>query len=300
MAAFSVPAGATAHDKTYPLEVTLGGPGSLPTGFLGRDVPFRLEARVTLPGPPGAGGQPVTLAYDDTIRLPLFPEVQVAGIPRMRLLGQIRTVDVSAFRDPMLAVGDVVVDHLGWLVDLAVATGTLAAGDRAALTDPAKRQAFTTGWRRFKNDVPDRVLDLEASVLTGFRFEVPIRVINPNRFRIHAPGAFLAAGPGTTPPTPGASLAYVAVQYDGATPDDGLPTIAPATPTTPGSRGATLVSEFRWTSLVPAGADPLRILGALTTAATRPYTIQASITADLGYGPVSVPVTLPVQLRLGP
>jgi hypothetical protein len=50
----------------------------------------------------------------------------------------------------------------------------------------------------------------------------------------------------------------------------------------------------------PPGADPLRVLTTLTTAATRPYTVQAAVNVGLGYGPISVPGTFPVQLRLGP
>jgi hypothetical protein len=81
-------------------------------------------------------------------------------------------------------------------------------------------------------------------------------VESPNRFRIQAPGGLLALGPGTTPPAPGASLACVTVQYDGAGPDDGPPTIAASTPTATGARRATLVTEFRWTPLVPRGPIP--------------------------------------------
>jgi hypothetical protein len=293
---FTVPPNATAHDIPYPVSLVIGGPGSLATQYLGRDVPYRFLTTFTLPALPGVPPRQVQIAHDDSLRLPLFPQLSVAGLPSLQLLGTIRTLDVRAFRQPMVEVGDVLVRFLGPILDAFLALGTLAGGDQTALRDPDKREAFTRGWTRFKEDIPDRILDLPASRLEGIRLEVPVRVRNPNRFPIHAPTVSVSL----TEPGAGAGAAgrvgLVALVYPNTA---GAAARIPEGPGT--SREATLVVELRWTRLAGGSANPLDVLRVLDGSGSATLALRAEFAMDLGYGLVTVPLEIPLQpLRLNP
>jgi hypothetical protein len=143
--AFTIPPSQPAFDVPYPVSIVIGGPGSLATQYLGRDVPYRFLASFTLPALPGVPPRQVQLAHDDSLRLPLFPQLSVAGLPSLQLLGTIRALDVHAFRQPMVDVGDVLVRFLGPILDAYLTLGILTGGDQTALRDPDKREAFTRG-----------------------------------------------------------------------------------------------------------------------------------------------------------
>jgi hypothetical protein len=61
-----------------------------------------------------------------------------------------------------------------------------------------------------------------------------------------------------------------------------------------------MVVKLRWTRLANGSADPLQVLRALDGSASNALTLRAEFAMDLGYGPVTVPLEVPVQLRLNP
>ncbi len=279
-------------DQTYSFTLNLSSQQF--QQLLGKDVPYRFTAAFGLPIP--GGNQPdrqVRLEHEDSIRLPKFPEVRLASnaAPRIRLLGDVAKLDVKAFRDPMVQVGDLLANNLDGIIDLYLLVNNLLGGRNPST---AERASFKEGWNKFKNDVPNQIL--VRSNISGLRFELPMSIKNPNQFSIHAPTAVFSLNPSNAPGQSSA-ISFVALQY--TAPD---PVIAAGQ-----SMAATLVTEFHWDKLLLDAnnntiIDPLTAFNTLLRNDTKQINLKlrSDTSVDLGYGPVHVPVTLDLsQLKLG-
>lgn len=149
--------------------------GQLDPGMLGRDVEYRFGAEIELPIPTetepaldALGLSPqLTLAFEDTLRLPLLPKVALHGTPSLALVGGTlitvpRTLDLA----------------LGGAVRGFVVGGLEGVG----LSDVAD------DWGDFLDAVLTPNVDIvKMTPITGLQAKVPVRISNPNQFEIELP-----------------------------------------------------------------------------------------------------------------
>jgi LEA14-like dessication related protein len=232
--------------------------GLLAPERLGRDLPYRFAASFEIPLPedvPDLGdlAPHLTLAFEDTIRVPLLPEAALVGAPSLQLVGgQVQVVE----RDFDLGILEAQRDLWAEVVYHA----TIGS-------DAQKAQA-----RESFKDFVDAVVGTDVQVVTmtpvtGIRVRVPVRVENPNQFEIALPS--------------------LAVDFEAGARDVWTLRQTPATGTlgregtAASGRNVTYESTFHFDGLgdlaIPASQ---RALG-----------VDAS--ADLGHGSVRVPLRIP-------
>jgi hypothetical protein len=283
-AAFVVPAhGHRDIVYAFPLTISANGINGLNASLLGRDVPYQFRATFTLPIPQQlVPPQSFSLAFDDTIRLPKLPQVALDTTtpPRIQLLGNLQTVDISGIRDTLSVVGNA-------LANLPVAGIVTALGVSAS-----DAQKFKDNWSRLFA-LPSSVIDPATSSITGVSVEIPLVITNPNQFDITAP----AASASLINASSGSAITSAGLSYASS------PSAVPASTTIPANstRKVSIVTTFSWNNLPATFTSANHLITALTTSGSHvDLQLKSDTTIDLGYGPVHIPFSAPITLHLGP
>ncbi len=263
-------------DIAYPFTFDLAPDGPLAAyDLLGRDVAYQFVSSVDITLPFSLGTRTVRMTHDGEIRIPLLPTVGLAPtLPTIRLLGTVQTWDVSGVRDVMTPFIDLLFaeDLFGQPI-IGRITSMLSVIDTSA---GDYWRDFVSAWESFQQG-PGTVV-VPTGLPDGVRIEVPFDLYNPNYFAIQAPQILAdvrISGRQT-------SLSYLDVGPS-------------ATSTVPGrqTRRLRVIAELRW-SEIEGG------MVALLTQESVNVELSGEVTADVGYGPVRIPVNLPLPLKVGP
>ena len=243
---------------TYPIKLNLVRNGQFES-VLGRDVPYRFEAGIKISGET----EPFVLAYENSVRLPLLPIIQVdtRRTPAILLQGSIKEIDLSAqvnamkgFVNLLIGIGDPLIAFLGGF-------------NRNAETMWSN---FKDGWRQIGSQ-PAKLADPLNSTITGLRFKIPLIVRNPNRFPIQTPAIRFETG--LAGQSPASSFHTVYQNND--------PVIPAKVGPRDGTRELSLEGQINWSSL-GRGLQPLIDTTNLTVL------IKSEMKVDFGYGPADL------------
>jgi hypothetical protein len=176
----------------FPGGTELPGDGSVDLGYrvridtgllqpsqLGRDLPWRFAASFEIPLPDEVPPDladfvpSLSLAFEDTIRVPLLPEAELAGAPSLQLVGgQVTVVE----RDFDLGILEANRDFWAEVVY------------HATIGDDAAKAAARESFKAFVDAVVGSdVQVVTMTPVTAMKVRVPIRVENPNQFEIALP-----------------------------------------------------------------------------------------------------------------
>jgi hypothetical protein len=182
-------------DLAYLVRIDTGALSPAEQDLLGRDVPYRFSGNFEIPFsndvPPqvlaalaAVGLDPsFTIALEDTIRVPLLPKAEIAGLPRLDVLGGEITV-VSRPLDLGIAAA------LRPLFEAAVRTSIDAAdlADTSHDLTASEKEQRTQDWLGLFDVMVDPSVPLvEMEPVTGMKVSVPIEIQNPNHFEIALP-----------------------------------------------------------------------------------------------------------------
>ena len=263
-------------DIAYPFSFDLGPDGPLAAwDLLGRDITYQFVSSVDFSLPFSLGTRTVRLTHEGELRIPLLPTVRLAAAsPSLRLLGTVETWDISGIRDVMTPFLNLLITGrvFGQPV-MNTIINTLSA------LDPRAReywQNFLSAWAGFQEG-PATVV-VPTGLPDGIRLEIPFDLYNPNYFPIEAPQvlADVRISGGQT------RLSHL---------DAGPAALSTVPPRQ--TRRMRVIAELRW-SEIEGG------MMALLTSRSVNVNLTGEITADVGYGPVRVPINLAVPVTVGP
>jgi hypothetical protein len=283
-AAVTLHAGEEEKIVGYPITLDFAADALQPRVVFGTDAPYSFEI-VPQPGLVNSllsmagqfSDELPRLRYEDTLRLPLPPDIESVEPASLALLGQpgapaLVPIDLAPIRDGLAGL-------LGPIVDF----GT-ALLDFLPIEEP-ERAAAITAWDHFQH-VPVEVKLVRVDAISGVRLAVPVRISNPNDFAIRAPalaaGTYLGA---LALPSPApANQAIARFRYPGA----GIPMLPAHDGTSATPVPTELLMEFRWDH---AGSGLAAFLDAGAPSASY---IDATLQLDLGYGSLRVPFRAPL------
>ena len=144
--------------------------------LLGRDVPYKLEAKFSLPSQLGSNTDSFVLLYENKTRFPYIPVVEFdqSQRPHIKFTGDIKEIDLSSIRNVMKPFFDNYQNRCD--ENCASVINTLLPG----LGD------LINGWDGLLA-LPSTIIDPIESNITGMTFSIPLVIENPNEFAISAP-----------------------------------------------------------------------------------------------------------------
>ncbi len=187
---FIVPPGASEY-KSYKVQIKYDH--SI-RNLLGKEVPYKMEAKFELPGQLGSHTGQFVLSYQNTVRLPLLPTIKFDPNSNepfgVKFTGDIDTIDLSAIQNTMqrwkkLTEMLPIAVALEAAIDSQHALDTLIEGSPIETFD-IENQSFTTAYSSLMH-LPSTIVNPASSTITGMTFSVPLIVINQNEFPITAP-----------------------------------------------------------------------------------------------------------------
>ncbi len=263
-------------DVVYPFAFDLGPNSPLAVyDLLGRDVPYQFVSSVQIALPFFLGSRSFQISHEGEIRIPLLPSVQLASeLPTLRLLGDFDTWNVSAIRNVMAPFVNLLVtgEILGQpVMDTIIGTLSLVNDDADDYWED-----FVTAWGSFMAG-PGNVV-VPTGLPDGIRVTIPFDIHNPNRFPIESPQlrADLRLAGRTT------RLSRLDARPVGST-------IIPPQQT----RRMRVVAELRW-SEIEGG------MWSLLSGQSVNVDLDGEISADVGYGPMRIPVNLALPITVNP
>jgi hypothetical protein len=258
-------------------------------------IKYKFVASVNVDPVAGLPAVPARIVFEDSLVIPRLPMVSVdlSTPPSLKLTGTLKVIDLTGVNDNWKKVGNIVAGEPPAGDQDADAAATAV---RAILNPLPGYGDFRNAWDKIKG-MSLQMVDVVNSDVTGFELDIPLIISNPNAFKIKAPlvNASLANGPD--------SITSLSVQYG---PSNEVPAATPGAnanlPLNPGTARATLTMIVHWNKL-PSPAAALTDLAQLNGANASGGTVgnlmmNADITLDLGYGPVHIPVSAPVSLKL--
>jgi LEA14-like dessication related protein len=263
-------------DVVYPFVFDLGPNSPLAVyDLLGRDVPYQFVSSVEIALPFFLGNRTFTMSHDGEIRIPLLPSVQLASeLPTLRLLGGFDTWNVAAIRNVMAPFVDLLIngEFLGQPV-MDNLMGTLSIVDPGA---GVFWQSFVTAWTSFMAG-PGSVV-VPTGLPDGIRLTIPFDIYNPNQFPIESPRlrADIRLAGRTT------RLSRLDASPVGST-------LIPPQQT----RRMRVLAELRW-SEIEGG------MLSLLSGQSVNVDLDGEVTADVGYGPMRIPVSLALPVSVNP
>ena len=266
----------TVIDVVYPFVFDLGPNSPLAVfDLLGRDVPYQFVSSIDIALPFFLGNRTFEVSHDGEIRIPLLPSVQLASeLPTLRLLGGFETWNVAAIRNVMSPFVNLLIDGkiLGQPVMNNV-VGTLSLVDTRA---EDFWDNFVTAWGSFMAG-PGNVV-LPTGLPDGIRLTIPFDIYNPNHFPIESPRlrADVRVSGRTT------RLSRLDASPVGSA-------LIPPQQT----RRMRVIAELRW-SEIQGG------MSALVSGQSVNVDLDGEVTADVGYGPMRIPVSLALPISVNP
>lgn len=266
----------TVTDVVYPFSFDLGPDSPLAVfDLLGRDVPYQFVSSVEITLPLMLGTRTFQMSHDGELRIPLLPSVHLASqAPTLRLLGTFDTWSIAAIRTVMAPFVNLLIDGKVFGVPVMDSImGTLSLASPAA---SVFWQNFVSAWEDFQEG-PGNVV-LPTGLPDGIRVEIPFDLYNPNYFPIETPqlqAGIRVAGRSTR-------LTYLDASAVGVN-------FVPPRQT----RRMRVTAELRW-SEIEGG------MAALLTGQSVNVSFDGEVTADVGYGPMRVPIELQFPLAVVP
>ena len=263
-------------DVVYPFVFDLG-PGSPLAAYdlLGRDVPYQFVSSVEIALPLFLGSRTFQVTHEGEVRVPLLPSVQLASeLPTLRLLGGFDTWNVAAIRNVMAPFVNLLIT--GEILDQPVMDNVIGT---LSIVGPAAGvfwQSFVSAWESFLAG-PGNVV-VPTGLPDGIRLTIPFDIYNPNHFPIESPRlrADIRLAGRTT------RLSRLDANPVGST-------IIPPQQT----RRMRVLAELRW-SEIEGG------MWALVSGQSVNVNLDGEVTADVGYGPMRIPVSLALPISVNP